>query len=284
MVLSTLTYGVGSRFGDKKAIELIKQAGFDAVDYSMFYDENGGFIVDRQDYKKYAEELRDYAHSLGIVFNQAHAPFPSYRHGDDEYNEKTFERITRAIEVAGILGIGIIVVHPIYLEHGKKEFNTEFYNKLLPYCKENNVKVALENMWGYDKRRKCMIPNVCSEPHEFADFVDSLDREWFVACLDLGHVGLVGEDIVKMIKILGHDRLRALHVHDNNFKGDLHILPYTGEMEWDKIIEALKDINYDGDFTFEADTFVSRFPLELLPSAYSLMHDTGRYLISRLEK
>ena len=36
-------------------------------------------------------------------------------------------------------------------------------------------------------------------------------------------------------------------------------------------------------FTFEADSFMSRYPDELLPSCEKLLHDTGRYLINLIE-
>jgi sugar phosphate isomerase/epimerase len=89
-----------------------------------------------------------------------------------------------------------------------------------------------------------------------------------------------------MIKLMGGDRIKALHVHDNDGKNDTHTLPYasSGVMDWDKITDALREIGYQGDLTYEADSFMSRFPAELLPDCERLMHAVGRHLIKMIEK
>ena len=158
-----------------------------------------------------------------------------------------------------------------------------FYRSLLPYAKEYDVKIALENMWQIDKKRRVICDDTCSRAVEFARYVDTLDDEHFVACLDLGHCGLIGEEPQDAIRILGHDRLKALHVHDNDYRGDTHTLPFLSHMEWEEIMKALADIKYDGEFTFEADNFLPHFPKDLKPMAAKFMVDTGRYLISRYE-
>jgi L-ribulose-5-phosphate 3-epimerase len=283
MILSTQTEGVSKKYGDEKAVRLISGAGFDAVDYSMFFMQSDECVLNTPGYENYALNLRQIAEDCGVFFNQAHAPFPSYREGDDTYNEKITPKIIRAMEVASILGVKIIVVHPTDFKEDKFLRNIEFYNNLLPYCKQYNIRVALENMWGRDAKRGYIISNVCSEPEEFARYLDALDDTYFTGCLDLGHCGLVGVECADAIKTLGHKRLRALHVHDNDFKSDTHTLPFFSKMDWEPIAAALKAINYAGDFTFEADEFLAGVPEDLLPSAYKLMHDVGRYLISRCE-
>ena len=104
------------------------------------------------------------------------------------------------MEICNILEFGIVAVHPtdISNQEEKKRYNLDFYNRLLPYCKYN-VKVALENMWGYDGVAKKIIPNVCSTAEELAEYVDALIK-YFTVCPDLGHCGLVGEDVMNMIR------------------------------------------------------------------------------------
>ena len=48
--------------------------------------------------------------------------------------------------------------------------------------------------------------------------------------------------------------------------------------------KALKDIRYKGDFTFEADNFLSHVPDGFMETALKYMHDCGRYLISMIEE
>lgn len=286
MVLSTQTDVAGKRFGEEKAIRWICEAGFDALDYSMFHMQDDDCVLNGPDFEKRVLELKKIADGYGVFFNQAHAPFPSFKVNDAEYSKKIFPKIVRSVEIAGILGVKNIVVHPT--DYGKEskenlELNAEFYNRLVPVCRESGVKVAVENMFGRDKLRGYIVPNICSLGDEFCQMADMLDPEYFTACVDIGHAGLVGTTAPELIRALGHDRLGCLHVHDNNYKEDKHLPPYYCNLDWEEITQALADIKYKGDFTFEADNMFGHYPEELMPAAYSLLHATGRALISKIE-
>ena len=282
MELSTQTSSCARRFGYEQTIRWICEAGFDAIDLSMFNITSDDAILNRKDYEKYALQLRKIAEGYGCRFNQAHAPFPSHRVGDDEYNKMLVPYIIRAIEIAGIVGADAIVVHPSKFKGNKKETILDFYRSLEPYCKQYNVKVALENMFGRKKYPRRIVESVCSNPQQLSEFYDELDSRYFTVCLDIGHCGLVGQDPAEFIRGLGHVRLKALHVHDNNFKEDLHQWPYASEQDWNSITAALKEIDYSGDFTFEADKSLTRYPEDLIPHAYSFMEKIGRHLISKI--
>ena len=171
------------------------------------------------------------------------------------------------------------------MEHEEEIFekNMEFFRSLLPYAKEFGVKIALENMWQKEPKRGYIYPSACGTAKEFARYIDTLDSEYFVACLDLGHCGLVGEEAQDAIRILGHDRLKALHVHDNNYKEDTHTLPGLMMMNWDEITRALADIDYSGEFTYEADNFLKNFDNAFKPEAVRFMVKRGRDLIAKIE-
>lgn len=285
MILTTQTDRLGIRLGDEKAVEILCRAGFDALDYSMFGLHNPEHPLNGPDFESYVQNLKKKAAAYGVTFRQAHAPFPSCRENDEDYNQVTFTRIVRAMEVVSVLGARIIVVHPTCISRADemKQYNLDFYRRLQPYCEKLGVKVALENMWGRDKVTGRICPNVCSTGKELCGYIDELDSRYFTVCLDLGHCGLVGEDAADMVRTVGHDRLKALHVHDNDNASDSHTAPYFGKMNWDSITQALADIRYDGDFTFEADRFYDLFPDSLLPSAAKFLHDIGRSLISMIE-
>ncbi len=283
MILSTQTHETAERFGDIEAIKHLADAGYDAIDFTMFEDYNEQALYYDSNYEEYAYKLLQTAKECGVFFNQAHAPFPSYRVGDEEYNKKTTPKLHRSIEICGILGVKNIIIHPVDFKGDNKKRNLSMYQSLLPTAKKTGVKIALENMWHYDSKRCCISANVCSVPEEFNAFLDALDPEWFTACLDLGHIGLVGEDEVRFIHELGGQKLTALHVHDTTFVQDSHTLPFNGKMDWVSITKALKDIHYRGDFTFEADNFLHRVPTGFFDTALKYMHDCGRYLISMIE-
>lgn len=283
MIISTQTDCLASVFGIERAVEIISCAGFDAIDISLFTTVWENNILSRNDFMEYARHLKCIAKQNGTYFNQAHAPFPSFRQDDEAYNAFIFPAIIKSIEFSAEIGASQIIVHPFVTQKDQKANNLEFYNSLLPYCKEYGIKVALENMFGRNKRTGHLCPNVCSTGIEFCEYLDELDSEYFTACLDIGHAGLVGESAVNMIHTLGHDRLTALHVHDNNKVNDLHTLPFTRELDFDQITAALKDIKYSGDFTLEADHFLLQFPEEIRICATRLMAETARYLADRCE-
>ena len=280
MLLSTQTGTVFAAYGIDKGIELYKEAGYDALDFSFMDPE----YYSSERTKDYFEEIRKKSEECGLCFNQAHAPFHS-SFADEEATKQRFKDIAKSIEYASYLGIKNIVVHPCqHLEYRTEkeklfEINMDFYNRLKPYCEEYGVHVAVENMWQSVGNK--ILHSTCSSPEEFIRYIDELNSEWFVACLDLGHSMLVCNEPKDFIRALGSKRLKALHVHDVDGIKDLHTLPYFGMIDWDSVAEALADIGYTGDFTFEADGFISGKPKELYPQMEKTMVDTGRYIINK---
>lgn len=289
MLLSTQTEVLASKFGNEKAIEIIARAGFDAIDFSQFDLKNDDCQLAGSDYLEYVKKLTIIAKKNNIVFNQSHAPFPSSSADNAVYNEKIFDRIVRAIEIAGLLGAKCIVVHPMhhlpYLAHKEelRKQNLAFYRALIPYAKSVNIKICLENMWQRDHETRQIIYSTCSTAEDFLEYLDMLQDDVFTACLDLGHCGLYGIPAEQMILELGN-RITALHIHDNDNVSDLHTMPYLGKMNWDAILDALVKIGYAGDFTLEADGFYKRFPTAMAENCAGFLAICSRNMIRRLNE
>lgn len=290
MLLSTQTDVLAQKYGIQEAVRMLARAGFDAYDMSLFRmnrDPDYEFVQDS--WRETAHALRKTADDAGIQCNQAHAPFPSSV-GDPEKDEAIFQTIVQAMEIASILGAKIIVVHPKqhmqYAGHAHelKEMNIAFYKRLIPYCQKFGIKVATENMWQYAPGTKCIVDSTCASPEEFCAYVDEIGSPWITACLDVGHVVLVNRDLPGMIRALGHDRLQALHIHDNSLDGDHHTIPYSRSMDFPSMLQALAEIDYQGDFTFEADCFYKRMPAGLLQAGADFMCTTGRVMMQEIEK
>ena len=94
-------------FGEKKAIDVYSQAGFDALDFSFF---NSKYYTDETSTDFY-RELKEYADAKGVKFNQAHAPFPS-SYNEDDRTKEAFTAIVTSMKNASLLGVPNIVVHP----------------------------------------------------------------------------------------------------------------------------------------------------------------------------
>ena len=285
------------RFGLEKALLLIKNAGFDSVDYGLgAMEQQDAILNDTAKYREEAERIRALADEVGLPITQTHAPF-SYQNWKDPvvYEEFILPSIKRSIEISAMLGAKVAVVHPLhhwtYKGHEEEIFerNMVFYRSLIPLCKEYNIKVGIENMFQRELLRGQLSFDTCNQIPEFIRYVDTLDSEYMVACLDIGHVGLPVRDdeAWDFIRALGHDRLQALHVHDNDYRNDRHALPYLGRIDWNEITKALGEIDYQGDFTYEVNltTFMSKFMSEeLIPTAMRYAHDVGRHLCSLVDK
>ncbi len=291
MLLSTQTHILGCRHGDEQAVRLLAEAGFDAYDFSFFQ-----MSIHPEDYemcgpgfREYAARIRAVSEQSGIVCNQAHAPFPSST-GDPEEDEKIFRSIVRSMEAASLLGAKVIIVHPLkhlpYATDAERLFtlNMDFYRRLIPYCQQFQIQVACENMWELNSKTNRIINSVCSQPEEFRRYLDELNSPWIVACLDVGHTALTSESLSHCIRTLGKKHLQSLHVHDNDLIQDSHTLPFTLNIDFQELTSALAEIGYEGDFTFEADMFLQKLPVELEKDVLRFMCKVGRYLVSQIER
>ncbi|MBR2951413.1 MAG: sugar phosphate isomerase/epimerase [Clostridia bacterium] len=277
------------KMGDNRAIiKLLKESGFTAYDFSMFRGSLADEILLSDDYLDRAREFRAYADSIGLPCNQTHAPFATIRKGDEEWNKTMFPLVKRAIEVSGILGARVCVVHPC--NDYTAEENAAMYAELEGIARRASVKIGVENMWNcinYGKPDFKALPAACSHHDDFKRHMELLPTDVFVACLDIGHAEMrdLGTSAVEMIDALG-DRLQAIHLHDVDLKFDNHALPFTykgGGINYEPIIEAFRKNGYRGDITLECDHFASLLPKELLPAAARYAAAVADYFKMRIE-
>lgn len=270
-------------------------AGFDSTDYMLEEMTARDNRFHRNDYRATAENMASIFCNADLPVRQAHAPFRFTGYADPvEFESFIYPSIVRSVEIASILGASLIVVHPlhysVYRGHEEEIFerNMAFYRSLIPVCKEYGIKVGIENMWQWDRRRGHITHDTCSTIPEFCRYIDTLDSEYMVGCLDIGHVTLPEQDDEPwdFIRALGHDRLHALHVHDNNYKEDQHKVPYSGLIDWNCVTQALGEINYRGNFTYELDLLpvIENLDPELVPAALKYLANIGHHLIDLVER
>jgi len=279
MKLVEMTSTCSQRFGDEKAIRMIKEAGFDGFDLSMI-NANDKFLFG-DNYKEYVENLKRVSDEIGLPCLQTHAPSPLMR--TKEQIMPLVDKFKRAIEITAMLGCTNMVLHPGAFLSAKE--NKEFYDKLLPYAQEKGVIIATENMFKWkDEKENETVPAACGTAKDFVEHMEVITHPNFGACMDIGHAEMVNcEGAVKIIKALGK-RITCLHVHDNDLFDDLHTFPFCGGINWKEVTTALKEVGYKGHFTFEADAFMKNYPDELIPACLNLLEKTGRYLIDLIEK
>ena len=265
--------------GIDKAIDLIIDAGFDAIDFS-FYEK---YFDEIPTDKEYFTELRKRVEDKGVIFNQAHAPADSSSI-DEHKTEILFKNIVSSLERASYLGVENVVVHPCqhlkYEEDGVPEklyeYNMNYFKRLIPYAEEYGVRICIENMW---QDPGLISHSTCSRPNEMIKYSEGLNSERIGCCLDIGHAMLVRESPADFIRTLGGERLTCLHVHDVDGIDDKHDMPYFGIINWKSVMKSLKEINYKGDLTFELTDILAGIPEALHYDYVKLAERTGRQLI-----
>lgn len=283
MKISTEIGSIASHIGEEKAVELVAKAGFDAWDFSMFdmCEKKNGVLVPtdhptaQDNYLAFARKLKQIGLDNGIVCNQGHAPFPS--------SPKSIYYLKRAIECVAEAGGNICIIHP--MNNGTPQENAEMYFELLPFAKEHNVQIATENMWNWKPLHRHSCFAACATPESFNAHLDAVNDDYLVACLDIGHAEMKGSDTtaVEMIKALGN-RLKALHIHDNDKLHDSHQIPFSMEIDFVAIVNALKEIKYDGYLTLEASSYLDNFTKEKIVSGVNDLYNSAKKLSLMFDK
>ena len=289
MRLSITNGGLDSKFGYKTSLKMIKDAGFDAVDYDLAARSEEHQLGD--DYVEQAKQMRAYMDEIGLVCIQSHGPFPvnCKKPLDDTYEQ--FVKIKRAIEFTAILGAPVIVIHSIEMpkELFKDMFacNYNFYKTLQPYAEKFGVRIAIENLYIEDeKRHHYHAPGRFSTPDIMDKFLDALNSDTFCVCLDTGHAALCGiEPWMFVDNLENKNALAALHVHDVDYASDTHTVPYNIRrsikgIDWERTMHSLYQAGYKGDLSFESGAFHFSYPNELIPDALAFTARIGKYLVS----
>ena len=307
MLISTQNGGLG-RFKPKQYYKMIKEAGFEAIDWNLDHGwtredvlANGVkaeciFTKEMDEILAYWNDQLNAIRENGLIIGQAHAPFPAYtlaynnRHPD--FLDFAIEVYKKCIRLCHQVGCRHLIIHGISRRAGMEhpaldeldELNAKLYSSLIPVLLETDVIVCLENLFTGDHGKR--MAGHCANPYHAARFIDALNtgagKECFGLCLDSGHLLLTHNDIEEYIAVLG-TRIKALHLHDNDRADDLHLAPYTGAMPWQELLAALKKSGYTGNLNFETFAQVADLPQALVPEFLRHIAAIGKYFREYLQ-
>ena len=188
MRISVETNSMRARFDDKTALEMIRAAGFDCFDYSMYrLDCSMYHWIESQtedmfgpNYREQAQELRRFADQLGLVCNQAHAPFEMVYGDAFSLSDEKYARVVKSLEIASILGAKNVIVHAIqrYFPDSVDyyAYNRDFFGSLLPYCEKFDICVSVENLAKGNTETGASLSGL-SDPAQHRAFVQSALRD-----------------------------------------------------------------------------------------------------------
>lgn len=238
--------GTTERRSAEECAKIIKTAGFNFVDLGV---------------SKYAKmpngkdeilKIKEILDKTGLEVEQTHEPSKWLDYSADEYKEI----MQRAFEASKMVGAKNIIIHADkYLpdENGydaDKALATvyEFYAPFVEYAINNNLGVAVENLFEGDKTKRARYT---SKIEEQLAIINKFDHPLVTACWDFGHgQASYGKESLEQMKKLG-SLLSSTHVHDNIYQLDLHGDIFSGEIDWETAMKYLREMDYKGKFTLE---------------------------------
>lgn len=276
--------GIGNNYycdtyGFEDGLKRLKSHGYDGIDYQGFVNtETPLFEKNSYEFEKDLKAQYEQIKQQGLYVYQVHGPWRHPPHDETlSKREERFEKMSRSIAGAAMLGANIFVIHPIMpfsavdagYEEQTWEMNLEFMERLCKVGRENGVIVCLENL----PMRRFSMATVS----KVLDFVKTINDDYFKVCLDTGHCAVYGQSPADAVRMIGREYLKALHIHDNDGNRDYHWSPYSGVVDWEDFAESLYETQYEGVFSLEVKK-PSKIPKALSEYEEVSLYHKGRYI------
>ena len=270
-----------TRFG-KDNYKRLKACGIDCIDLNLANTETPVYTLSDSEADEIMLAEKQLADEAGIEINQIHGPWrwPPNETTDEGLAER-MERMKRSIRLSSVIGCKNWIIHPV-MPFGIHEIDTPdspetlrknmvFMKELTKTAEQYDVYICYENM--------PMPRFTLGTPAQQMQVINEINSDHFCACLDTGHVAVFeGASIGDAVRTYG-SKLRTLHVHDNDGKQDLHRIPMFGVLDWNEFASALKEIGFDGVFSYECSP-----PGKFSDAAYEQMLKTMVVLANDLMK
>ena len=228
-ILSECLNGVPS----VEALKLMKDAGFNC------------FMTDRYTLDE-AKPIIEAGNALGMTCESIHTPFGGI---NEMWNYgmgylTVFNGIKIAIDTAAALEVPCVVVHVSSGWNAPQinDLGLSRYDEIVNYAGEKGVKIALENL------RK--VGNLAY----LIDRYEKLPQVGF--CYDFGHEHCYTKTVRWMDHFL--DKVLTTHIHDNfgrpddpNGDGDLHLMPFEGNIDYARCMSDINKYGYKGALVLE---------------------------------
>ena len=197
------------------------------------------------------KRLRELCDQRGLAY-LIHTPVGRIALGDTNsvVRDASIQQMYHAIAMAVQIGAGLIIVHPTPCSNSERatlaqreRLQCEALIEICARADGLGIVIALENMQS---------PNVYA-----SGFVDMnshfalLERIPVLGItLDVGHANMSGIPLRDTVLRLGQ-RLRHVHVHDNDRFADQHLPVGRGTVDWRSFAQVLVQIGYTGVLEFE---------------------------------
>jgi len=224
----------GETFEEK--FELAKDAEFQGIEIGPLETAE-----QRENYKKAADDLGLELHS---VINTIQWSLP-LSDPDPDVRKQSIEHLEKSIKTASAVGADAVLLVPAVVKKDVPydvayERSQAEIKKAIETAKGNDIVICIENVWN-----KFLL-----SPLEFARYVDEFESAQIQAYFDVGNIIVYGWP-EQWIRILGK---RIKKVHIKGFNADERRFTYLIEdcmIDWNSVIEALREVGYDDYLTAE---------------------------------
>ncbi len=223
----------------------------------------------------------------GITMSVAYAPYLMRNTKRMNTHEIMTQLSEKSIHAAAQSGCRYIVIRPLFAGIPEKdlwEANREYYLKLADTAKANDMVILLENQCK-DKNGH-LIRGICSDPHEAAGWIDTLNREAgaerFGFCMDAGVCSICGQNMYDFILTMG-DRLKAVILRDGDGSHESALLPFTcaaqgrSQTDWLNLIRGLRETFFDGQLILNIKDTATAFSPILRPGLLTMAKTVADY-------
>ncbi len=223
-----LVLDVFSGISSDELLPMSKRIGFDG----FFVGQDAANVTEK------VAKLYAMAEQEGLVIETIHSTIPGCTNLwiEGDAGEDYVQVLKNNIDNCAKFSIPILVVH-IQVQGGTEispVLGIKRLEYVVSYAGEKGIKIAFENI----NAPELLYQVMAHFPEAHVGF-----------CYDSGHEACHTPG-VEYLPILGN-RLFCTHLHDNDCVGDLHLLPFEGKMDFDRICKQLKEVNYQGNITLE---------------------------------
>lgn len=292
-----------------RGFEMLKRAGFTCCDFSLnAYPLNRKYYLpgERNFFDQSMAELEDFfaphkkaAELAGIKISQVHMPYPIYMPwADEELNDYLWNQVApKSMALCHYFDCRYIVIHGLKLAYylGSEELEWQetarFIDSIASFAKEKGITICIENL--YENIGGHIVEGPCCDVKKAVERIDRFNEKYHAEvlgfCFDTGHANLLGIDFENFITTLGQ-RLKVLHIHDNDGIADLHQIPFTftrtrenrPSTDWEGFIKGLKKIHFNRVLSFETAPVLTAFPDAMKADTLSFIANIGRYFSGAL--
>jgi hexulose-6-phosphate isomerase len=279
MKKSINAWTVDPKTGFEDMFKAVKEAGFDGIELNVDKDGNSEHSITLEkgtDLSAVAKLSEKY--SLPVVSISTSLSGVTGAPGR-ESRQRAHKVIRRQIECAKALDAGAILSVPggISGETSIKEAyknSLECYREISGEITASGIGVCLEQVWN----------GFFTSPFDMARFIDDLENPLIGAYFDVGNM-LAFSWPEYWIEILG-SRIRRVHVKNFKRSGGLYqggtwVDLGEGDVDWGKVIPALRKAGFDGYLTAETSIGDSKTPGISYPKYYKTVARALEEIIAR---